>query len=163
MINKNIEISREMAERIIKDGAISVAQIDQLRQKLSAPEAPRQELAGFEEWFRKEIGDPSARQFKGLESRDVYVARKAWNASKPAPLSPDHSGGGAGVVLSRYTCIGKGGEYELLGSAIGAGTLKDMSAIPVYRDITTGQLFVRTPLDFSTRMESLDKVKELNQ
>ena len=80
-----------------------------------------------------------------------------------APLSPDHSGGGAGVVLPRYTCIGKGGEYELLGSAIGAGTLKDMSAIPVYRDTTTGQLFVRTQLDFSTRMESLDKLKDLNQ
>jgi|GEM_PF-3267828 len=75
-------------------------------------------------------------------------------AGKTAPVA---------AVLPRYTCIGKGGEYELLGSAIGAGTLKEMSAIPVYRDTTTGQIFVRTPLDFSTRMESIDKVKELNQ
>lgn len=49
----------------------------------------------------------------------------------------------------------------MLGSAIGAGTLKDMSAIPVYRDTTTSQLFVRTPLDFATRMACLDNDKKM--
>jgi hypothetical protein len=51
-----------------------------------------------------------------------------------------------------FTCIGKGGKYEDLGVAIGAGTSKG-DLVQVYRDTTTGQLFFREPEDFIDRME----------
>jgi hypothetical protein len=92
----------------------------------------------------------AAGTFKG-DSQAYYLALTV-EPLYTSPLAPESE------ALPRYTCVGKGGEYELLGSAIGSGTLKDMSAIPVYRDTTTGQLFVRTPLDFSTRMSCLEKV-----
>lgn len=53
----------------------------------------------------------------------------------------------------RYTCIGKGGTYEVIGDARGAGTLKSSGRIRVYRDAVTGGLFYRTLRDFDTRME----------
>ena len=53
----------------------------------------------------------------------------------------------------RYTCIGKGGEYELLGIASGAGTLNGLSHM-VYRN-RDGVMFVREPEDFLSRMEKL--------
>jgi hypothetical protein len=58
----------------------------------------------------------------------------------------------------RYTCIGKGGEYEVLGIPTGAGTLKQMGTTIVYRDVNTGQLFLRTALDFNTRMQRIERV-----
>jgi hypothetical protein len=51
-----------------------------------------------------------------------------------------------------YTCVGKGGAYELVGTAKGAGTSRDAAAV-VYRDTATGQLYFRTPADFADRME----------
>jgi hypothetical protein len=69
--------------------------------------------------------------------------------TRPAP---------AGVVQlpDLYTCIGKGGEYEYMGMALGAGTLKEMSAVHIYKDTTTGKIFIRTPLDFAMRMAKLN-------
>jgi Lar family restriction alleviation protein len=57
-----------------------------------------------------------------------------------------------------YTCKGKGGKYELLGVAWPAGVLSStlmVSNYPVYRDIKTGRMFVRTANDFDLRMELL--------
>lgn len=51
-----------------------------------------------------------------------------------------------------YTCIGKGGRYELLGETIGAGLSRGES-VKVYRDSTSGQLFHRSADDFAARME----------
>lgn len=51
-----------------------------------------------------------------------------------------------------FTCIGKGGRYEDMGVAIGAGTSKG-ELKQVYRDTATGQLFFREPEDFIDRME----------
>lgn len=51
-----------------------------------------------------------------------------------------------------YTCKGKGGVYEHIGTAKGAGTSKDALAV-VYRDAATGDLYFRTPDDFAARME----------
>lgn len=61
--------------------------------------------------------------------------------------------GGADIAAERYTCIGKGGEYELLGLASGAGTLNGLSHM-VYRN-RDGVMFVREPEDFLVRMERL--------
>lgn len=157
-MSKTIETSRELLQYALNSveylamraddiGESNVPVADALRALLAAPVVERQEPVAYrcrhsadEPWF--------------FSDKPGYWEWQPLHTSPPAPVA---------VVLPRYTCIGKGGEYELLGSAIGAGTLKDMSAIPVYRDTTTGQLFVRTPLDFATRMDCLDKVKELSQ
>jgi hypothetical protein len=52
-----------------------------------------------------------------------------------------------------YTCIGKGGEYELIGQAKGAGTMRDHADLVVYRDAQTGQLYCRARPDFVERMQ----------
>jgi hypothetical protein len=51
-----------------------------------------------------------------------------------------------------FTCIGKGGCYEDMGVAIGAGTSKG-DLVQVYRDTATGQLYFREPENFIDRME----------
>jgi hypothetical protein len=53
------------------------------------------------------------------------------------------------------TCIDKGGTYEHLGRAVGAGTCRPESDLEVYRDTVTGQLYFRTLIDFRRRMEPL--------
>lgn len=52
-----------------------------------------------------------------------------------------------------YTCKGKGGRYEYLGSTTGAGKSRGQ-AVEVYRDTETGRLFHRDQDDFRDRMES---------
>lgn len=54
-----------------------------------------------------------------------------------------------------YTCIGKGGEYELLGEAQDAGECRSEMRM-IYRDTATGQLFHRWPSDFRNRMEKIN-------
>jgi len=58
----------------------------------------------------------------------------------------------------RYTCIGKGGEYELIGRATTAGVLKATGRfadeVIVYRDTQSSALYCREPGDFRLRMAS---------
>ena len=75
---------------------------------------------------------------EGFEVRELF-------ASPPAQASA--------WVPERYTCIGKGGEYQLLGLAQGAGTLKGFNHM-VYRN-RDGVMFVREPEDFLSRMEKI--------
>ena len=74
------------------------------------------------------------------------------NAAAPAPA-------GWVPVTERYTCIGKGGSYELIGRADCAGTLRHTGRftdeVIVYRDIESGNLYCRAPGDFMVRMEKL--------
>lgn len=72
----------------------------------------------------------------------IYAAMLA--AAPSAPKADDRP---------LYTCIGKGGEYRYLGTAIGAGDSRGELA-EVYQD-RTGQLFHRTPEDFMERMEPI--------
>jgi hypothetical protein len=58
------------------------------------------------------------------------------------------------AIPELYTCIGKGGAYARIGTAIGAGLSRGQSA-EVYRDIATAQLYFREPEDFSNRMDKL--------
>jgi len=53
-----------------------------------------------------------------------------------------------------YTCIGKGGRYEILGLATGAGLSRGEDRL-IYRDVSTGRLFLRTEKDFTERMERI--------
>ena len=57
-----------------------------------------------------------------------------------------------------YTCIGKGGEYRYLGTAIGAGDSRG-ELIEVYQD-ESGQLYHRTPEDFMERMEPVAAARQ---
>ncbi len=55
-----------------------------------------------------------------------------------------------------YTCIGKGGTYELLGVATGAGTCKgDEAFLMVYREVEYGSMYYRTIDDFAERMKPI--------
>lgn len=54
-----------------------------------------------------------------------------------------------------YTCDGKGGTYEMLGTAKGAGTMAASETLVIYRDTTTGALYFRTMDDFTNRMQQL--------
>lgn len=54
----------------------------------------------------------------------------------------------------QYTCKGKGGRYEILGLATGAGLTRGEDRL-VYQDVSTGRLFLRTEADFSERMERM--------
>lgn len=120
--------------------------------------------------------------FEVLEA-EICACLDKVKASQPAPVSVDDGGyeDECGNLRyrpeeeqpntdfappNRYTCIGKGGDYERLGHAKPSGALRTMhgeSGIIVYRDIATGQLYFRDPADFSQRMACIDKVKELNQ
>lgn len=61
----------------------------------------------------------------------------------------------AELELERYTCIGKGGVYERIGSALGAGSSRG-GIIEVYRDTGSGQLYFRDTSEFFRRMERLE-------
>lgn len=104
-MTSKIEVPRELLERlankadVFDDGsdgadaesARSVAQ--ELRALLAAPEAPRQSEPVA--WL---TSDGRQLVFDGVLDQSQYVEQ----GMKPlyaAPLSPDHSGGGAGVVL----------------------------------------------------------------
>ena len=54
-----------------------------------------------------------------------------------------------------FTCIDKGGRYELLGSSTGAGSCRREGRV-VYRCLDTGQLYHRTDEDFAARMTPLE-------
>lgn len=55
-----------------------------------------------------------------------------------------------------YSCIGKGGVYNVVGVPIGAGLSKTCEDIIVYCDAETGELFWRFLSDFWDRMEKID-------
>ena len=55
-----------------------------------------------------------------------------------------------------YTCKGKGGKYEVVAQPKGAGTMRyHKDELIVYRDIDSGEFYVRTLEDFGDRMEML--------
>ncbi len=63
-----------------------------------------------------------------------------------------------------FTCLGKGGTYEYVGLAKGAGSKRAASMLEVYRDTATGALYYRTQSDFSKRMfELIDDPERLAQ
>lgn len=86
-------------------------------------------------------------------------AMDKWNL-RPSPIytAPKPEASAATQQAGRYTCIGKGGSYELIGRASPAGRLHNILGamdIPVYRDVESGLLFVRDGQDFDVRMERL--------
>lgn len=73
-------------------------------------------------------------------------------ADAQALLAAAVPGGGEPSGRELYTCIGKGGEYELIGHAMGAGKSKLINDLTVYRDTKTGVLYFRELSDFQARM-----------
>lgn len=75
----------------------------------------------------------------------------------PLPAAPGESEPPAAEQPERgqlFTCIDKGGRYELLGSSTGAGSCRREGRV-VYRCLDTGQLYHRTDEDFAGRMTPL--------
>ena len=81
----------------------------------------------------------------------VYTEMLAAAPSAPATVQGD-------ALRPLYTCIGKGGEYRYLGTAIGAGDSRG-ELVEVYQD-ENGQLYHRTPEDFMERMEPVAAAQE---
>lgn len=60
------------------------------------------------------------------------------------------------IDTKRFTCIGKGGEYAVVGTSSGAGARKGESLI-IYRDVTTGTMYHREPENFFKRMRVIEQ------
>lgn len=92
--------------------------------------------------YLAEEGDPLS---SGMYLRSARRARSIVNAAlramAKAPPVPD----------AFLVCDGKGGQYELVGLAKGAGPLKGQEVV-VYRDVATGALYFRGTQDFQERM-----------
>ena len=101
----------------------------------------------FEKWFRENFPKTQARVLLG--DVDLTTSKElafvAWEASRWNIECPPKE---------FYTCVGKGGRYEILGLATGAGLTRGEDRL-VYRDASTGRLFLRTEQDFSQRMERI--------
>ncbi len=105
-MTSKIEVPRELLERWLTDIGESkyvmpytAERRDQIRALLCAPEAPRQSPIG---WFTDDyLTDKSATTYDELTSN--RWKDKGWPVQPlyHAPLSPDHSGGGARVVFTR--------------------------------------------------------------
>jgi hypothetical protein len=54
-----------------------------------------------------------------------------------------------------FECIDKGGRYRLVSTAQGAGTLKELGTLIVYRDEASGAFYARTVTDFENRMQEI--------
>ena len=99
------------------------------------------------------------------DAGEVYVAlKRALMGYMPQAVKHAYRAGLAKRLIGEmveeekrqlYTCKGKGGEYELLGTAAGAGKLKLVETLAVYRDTKTGALYFRTLDDFNERMEKI--------
>jgi hypothetical protein len=96
-----------------------------------------------------EIADLCAQLAAATENLQTAV-QQAWIANAElSKLRAQIARQSRGAI---YTCKGKGGAYEHVGVAAGAGQTRGC-LVHVYRDRTTGSLFYRTPADFDTRME----------
>lgn len=80
-------------------------------------------------WFRAIVGDSNSMR-PGIE------------AHQPAPAAKREC----------YECIGKGGDYELIGESTGAGMSKGQTLM-VYRDVPSGRIFHREWMDWNSRMQ----------
>lgn len=87
----------------------------------------------------------------GLHGAERMVERRA------CEMAAAVAGQDARGTALLYTCIDKGGTYEHIGVAEGAGYTSG-SLVHVYRNQATGGLFYRTPADFDARMERIDAI-----
>lgn len=88
----------------------------------------------------------------GSNGERDYMRQVALNAISGSESAAVSAGG-----RDEYTCIGKGGSYELLGGFSGAGTMRGHRGM-VYRDMESGLMFCRTDEDFAERMELVQPV-----
>jgi hypothetical protein len=129
-------------ERGWSEALKSALKTDALAQQLATRDARLQEILN-------EVSAMEKRQaaLQGLlNERDQQVDElgERLAATEPKPAQ-------------RFTCIGKGGNYELLGSAFGAGTMKQYRCLMIYQN-DSGTLFARDHDDFWGRMQEIDPV-----
>lgn len=153
----------------------------ELRERMAArppiPRTPEQAIAfiGNQCEVIEEAEQPDGWRFQ-LTAHDLLSAFSWWFEAEPAPsdgaiyeavsrrADPEghaHAEAQLQEVLAYnasvakkpelYTCLGKGGTYEVLGYAYGAGTQRGVKVM-VYQDVPTGRLFWRDIEDFNKRM-----------
>jgi hypothetical protein len=76
-------------------------------------------------------------------------------AAAPGQSPATSAADAKGAERVTYTCKGKGGVYELIGVAYGAGTSRG-TIVNLYREAEIGVMYFRTPADFHDRMERID-------
>jgi hypothetical protein len=96
-------------------------------------------------------------QQAGHDTPGAHMYNASYRAMVVAAPSPSAEKERDARVL--YTCIGKGGEYELIGTATGAGAMSKLGDMRVYRSTKGGRLFFRTMDDFDARMQRIDAAK----
>lgn len=92
--------------------------------------------------------------YQGVADRFLALVKSVaaqGTQAESAPVSTEPAGDAPGRG-PRYTCIGKGGDYELIGEARGAGSMKLNGNMAVYRDTASGALYYRATHDFNSRM-----------
>lgn len=107
--------------------------------------------------YLKQLGEAQAERIEHLEQelaevRAELARQQAANLSLLGMIGKKNA---APTTAALYTCIGKGGAYELLGESTGAG-LSRGDTLQVYREVVSGRLFHRTPLDWAYRMEIIN-------
>lgn len=55
-----------------------------------------------------------------------------------------------------YSCIGKGGVYQVIDSPTPAGKSKNYESVIIYKDVNTEMTFWRFKSDFYDRMEEIN-------
>lgn len=195
MTSKTIDgVSRELLERLARNlasGSEAYKAQEDICKILAAPEAPRQEPVAWGAWRK------SLNRFHYIDCNVDYMQRTYGKGAEdmgidfelvplyrhPAPLSPDHSGGGAGVVLPEPMPVTEGmsrlmeayrlGEFRLEG---GSPTVEAMScksfdeheiALQAY-DFESYSAGYQAAMyeevsSLLGHIAFLDKVKELNQ
>lgn len=92
--------------------------------------------------MQAEAGDPALTLvYQRSAARARRIVKVAIRAAYTAEPVPD----------AFLTCDGKGGTYEVIGMAKGAGPRKGEKVV-VYRDVATGELYLRDPDDFHERL-----------
>jgi hypothetical protein len=114
--------------------------VEQLRSDLSAVTAERDRLQASEVSLAKDLGEALRQQCADMRTIDQLRAEVEALRSKIG--EPE-----------LFTCTGKGGVYEKVASALGAGPLRGQHFM-VYRSET--DYFVRKYEDFQDRMEPAD-------
>jgi hypothetical protein len=125
-------------------------------------------LSAFDWWFGDDPAGHAAADAEAQARLDNWCPEcigQGIDTDPPEPGQDDtcKACGGSGLRESvtvtekrdLYTCIGKGGTYEEVGHATGAGTRRGQGAW-VYRELPSGLLYWRDPEDANQRMQLIE-------
>lgn len=129
----------EPLNKLVRERDTLRAEVEQLQATVDRLESAYLAWQEKTDWVQRGISDGSlSAKYLGWHRADILKAE-------------------IGRLLSRgprFTVIGKGGRYELLGHSSGAGCCRGEGRV-IYRCLDTGQLYHRKDDDFAARMAPL--------